>query len=158
MIFLYLLFYIVLQAVLPEGFFLLNVRPDLLLVLVVFIGLFNIKRGVLIAIAFGAVKDIFSLGPFGLNIFCFSLWASIFRQLSRQIYKDNKIIYLALVVVATWGNYLVYFLANSFFAKSSLASTGFLFATVFIETIYNFLSAYMLFGIFKKCALNYSLR
>lgn len=157
MIIIILSLYIILQLVLPTNLFLFNIRPDLLLVLTLFMGLFNLRGGLLFSASFGLIKDIFSLGPFGLNIFSFSLWVIVARALSRQIYRDNKFIYLLLVVAATWGNYLIYLLVNNFLSKNSLTFSGYFFVTILLETIYNSLFAYLFFESFKKCALNYSL-
>lgn len=158
MIALYLFFYIILQAVLPSNLFLFNIRPDFLLILVTFIGLFNFRKGIPVAIILGLIKDVLSIGPFGLNVFCFVLWLAISHQLSRQIYRDNKFIYLFLVGLATLGNYAIYFFLTNFLTKGNLPAAGFLFSTIFFEAIYNSLFAYLFFNVFKKCALNYSSR
>lgn len=149
MIFLYLLFYFILQLSLPADLFLFDVRPDLLLILVVFLGLFNFRRGLLLAFISGLFKDITSAGLFGLNILCFSLWVVAAGRLSKQIYKDNKFIFLLLVIIATCGNYAIYLFSNSVFTKGSFPGIRFLLVTILLEAGYNSLCAYLLFDVFK---------
>lgn len=118
--------------------------------LVVFMGLFNLRRGMLLVFICGLFKDITSQGTFGLNIFCFSLWFIAISQLSRHIYKDSKFIYMLLIIIATLGNYAIYLLINSLFVMGNLADTKFLLITILVETGYNALFSYFIFDVFKK--------
>lgn len=153
MIILYFFLYIILQAVLPQGLFLFHIRADFLLILAIFVGLFNLRNWLLLAVLLGFIKDIFSLSPFGLNISCFGLWAFVSYELSRQIYRDNRAVYLLLAACATLTNYAVYF-----FIRGNTLAGGPIYLIAFIEAAYNSLFAYLFFKPFKKCASDYSLR
>jgi len=156
---LYLLLYFILCVSLPSELFLFNIRPDLLLILVIFTALFNLKKYIYIVFFAGLFKDIASGGFFGLNIFCFALWALIVSQISRHFYKDNKYIFSAVVAVATFANYITYIILNSFFVEvglfGALLEVRFLFMTILVEAMYNVLFSYFLFDVFKKAVKRY---
>ncbi len=152
---LYLLLYFVLSISLPAELFLFNIRPDLLLILIIFTALFNLKRCIYIVFFAGLFKDIASGSFFGLNIFCFALWVLIVSQVSRNFYKDNKYIFSAVVAVATIANYLIYIILNSVFGKTGLGEARFLFMTILVEVMYNVLFSYFLFDVFKRVVKRY---
>ncbi len=152
---LYLLLYFVLCISLPSELFLFNIRPDLLLILVIFTALFNLKRCIYIVFFAGLFKDIASGSFFGLNIFCFALWALIVSQISKHFYRDNKYIFSAVVAVATIANYITYIILNSVFVKAGLPWLRFLFMTILVEAMYNVLFSYFLFDVFKKAVKRY---
>ncbi|PIQ89031.1 MAG: rod shape-determining protein MreD [Candidatus Omnitrophica bacterium CG11_big_fil_rev_8_21_14_0_20_42_13] len=152
MIILYILLCLVFGIVLPPNLFLFNVRPDIFLILVVFAGLFGLKKALFIAFLCGMLKDAVSSAPFGANIFYFTLWVLISDRINKHLYKDNRVLYLLIVVLATIGDFLLHILLNSLMIKGNFAAGRFLFLTLFVEVIYNILFAYILFDVFKKAA------
>ncbi|MFQ5681403.1 MAG: rod shape-determining protein MreD [Candidatus Omnitrophota bacterium] len=146
MVILFLVSYFLLHYCLPPEWFLFGVRPDLLLLLVIFWGLFDLRRGVILALAAGLFKDASSGGIFGLNTFCFCLWFILARRTGAQIYKDNKFVYLALVISATAGNYLLFLSFNGLLRRAALPPLPSLFLILLIEAIYNSLCGWWLFS------------
>lgn len=118
-------------------------------------GLFGARYGALFSFILGLIKDIFSAGPLGINIFCFGLWFIVALALSKYLYKDNRPLYVLLIACATLGNYLIYVLIANVFMRADTAPLAYLSMAMFSELIYNSLCAYLLFGVFRPLLKRY---
>ncbi len=75
-----------------------SVKPDLLLLSVVFACLyFEPSVSLALVIMIGVFKDIFGAGPFGINTLLFPFLYYLFRVLSRKIDIENNLFLCALV-------------------------------------------------------------
>ena len=76
-----------------EKFRIFGVKPELLLIAVLFFGFnFGIARGIEVGIIAGILKDIFSVGYFGISIISFTLTGFIAGCLKDKLLKENFII------------------------------------------------------------------
>ena len=88
-----------------------GVRPGLLLVAVLFFGFnFGVLRGVEVGLLAGVLKDLFSVGEFGINILLFLSVGCIAGFLKKKLFKENLITQSILAAVVVWICSLFYFL------------------------------------------------
>jgi rod shape-determining protein MreD len=80
-----------------------KVNIELLLMLVIFVSLFSFRKQVYLCAFFcGLAKDIFSTLPFGLNAFLFLLIAFFTEKVSKNFFKEGKLIFSIFVFIATF--------------------------------------------------------
>ena len=118
------------------GYFtIFNVKPDLLLILVVMAGAsFDLRTSIGLAFLAGLCRDIAGVGSFGLYTFLFSIWGFLVHRLSRQASFDNPLVFVA-------GVYLVNFLQNIILRLSLMHSSdsirlGIFLRLLFIQSFY----------------------
>lgn len=92
--------FVLLEATFLNAVKIFNVKPDIVLVSVIGIGVSLPFTWVLALSCFaGFLLDIFSTGAFGVNILIMCLAAFISRRASRQLYIENKYVVVTLVLV-----------------------------------------------------------
>ncbi len=80
-----------------------GIKPDILLCLVIFIGLYAEKSFSLKAGLFaGVLKDVLSGGVLGLNILIFGLVAFFLGSYSSKVYRKNTILQVVICFVITF--------------------------------------------------------
>jgi len=145
-----------LQIIFSNHFNPLRIQPNFLLVAVIFLSFYaDFKINVAIAFLAGFLKDSFTAGIFGANIFSFLICAIILDQYKRYIYREDLYLKVILVFVITLVNGLL----NLVIVISSISIPfwgSFLFI-VLPESFYTTLVAPALFWIMRKCALKYSI-
>lgn len=127
----------ILQATLLDSFKLFNVKPDLLLIAVVITALyfnFNLKWALGLAIFAGILKDVFSLNPFGLNLFLFPLWSLLIIKLSRQITLESNFVRIPLLFIIVVLNDMIIKLIC--FSGGQFIPAGIYLRTLFFESLY----------------------
>ena len=89
-------------------------KPDFVLILTVFYAIFNgYKKGAIMGMSLGLLEDLM-IGRFiGVNIICKGLIGIIFGSLQRSLYKDNFLVPLLCMLVASLLNSFVYFLVSA---------------------------------------------
>lgn len=131
----FILFFALFQATLLDLFRVLNLKPDLLLIVAfsaVFI--FDARRGVLFAILSGLFKDIFSINTFGINTLLFFLWAVFVVELSKKIFLDNNYIRVLIVFIACFLNNII--IGLIFLFSGIGVSAGIFSRIIFLESAY----------------------
>ena len=87
------------------------IRPNLLVIAIIFLSLFSGKEmGLEAGIAGGLLLDLFSIRLFGLNIFLLGLTGWTVGSFNNKFYKDSRITHAILVFIATYFTLSVYFL------------------------------------------------
>jgi rod shape-determining protein MreD len=77
-------------------------KPDLVLILVMFAGLFlGPSRGLETGIAGGILKDLFSAGLFGMNAFVFGLTGFLIGVLNNSFFRESDMNRFFLVFIAS---------------------------------------------------------
>jgi rod shape-determining protein MreD len=80
----------ILQITLLDFFRVFNVKPDLLLIAVVFASLiFDLRWALPFGVLSGVFKDTFSATTFGTNTLLFSLWSFLIFRLAKKISIDD---------------------------------------------------------------------
>jgi len=138
-----------LQATILNVFRVFQVKPDILLVLVVFAGvILRPKQALLIAVCAGLMKDIFGMGEIGYSILFFPACSFAIIKIRRNIAIENEFIYTAFVFIFTILNNLAMKIAMSL--TGSYIPLGQFLKVLFLESIYNSLAAFLLFLLGRK--------
>jgi rod shape-determining protein MreD len=138
------LFSTLLQATVLNYFRIWGVKPDLLIVCVVFASLtMELRWAIAIGIFAGLLKDIFGTNPIGVSCLLFALWGFLIYVLTRKVVIDNYLPATLVVLLAVAINGLSYNLINMFFGKH--ISIGIFLRTSIIESIYTTAVAYWVF-------------
>ena len=125
--------------------------PNLLLLAVIYFNLaFGIRYGIFTAVLAGILKDSFSTGAFGLNIFSFVLCAYMTTVLKKYFhYVASRRSRLLLVFFITVINILVHSCLQAMFGKIDAAQV---FKFIFIpEVLMTLIAASFVFTELKKC-------
>lgn len=86
-----------------------GMRPDLALILAVFVSLHTTALSSVPACwLMGLVKDIYSVGPIGLNAFILSVCGGYISQTKDYVYKDHPLVQLFLTASAALLGNLIY--------------------------------------------------
>lgn len=113
-----------------------SVKPDLLLICLVFANIaFDFKWIFIFCVLAGALKDILGLMPFGINTVIFALWGFLLFKLSRKITVDNTFIYTALIFIISIINAFV-LRATLIFLGHPIVSLGIFFKITALESLY----------------------
>lgn len=150
-LFLLLIFNTVLQTTLLTHFEIGGVRPNLVLIQVIF---FSSLNGSGLGGAFGALAGLFldlvSGRYIGLNALSFSAVGAVVGLVEGRLYKDNLLVPIGGVFVGSFiYNLLAFFLGT--FAGLRL-SFGMLLTTIFIQTLYNTALVPLLYGQFYRAS------
>ena len=132
------------------------IRPNILLLLVVFFNLFRgIRYSLLTAFIAGFVRDSFTVHAFGIHIFSFVLCAYLTTFLKWYFYRTGSHSFrIAMVFLISCANVYIHGFLMLMFIPFRL---GEVFLNVFLpEVICTTAVTPMVFNYLKKCALKYS--
>jgi len=97
-----ILFFALLQVGLLHDLFFLGAKPDLFLICVIFASLyFEAEYALVMGLLCGILKDVFSIGSFGLNTFLFPILSFLIIKLSRKITLDDTPVLCVAVFLIT---------------------------------------------------------
>lgn len=134
----------------------LRIKPDFLLIAVIFLSFYaDFKAAASIGFLAGFLKDSFSAGIFGANIFAYLWCVVILAQYQRYIYRED--LYLKVILVFLIGlssGFLNYFIVLSRIAAPFYTS---FFRIILPESIYTTLVSPLVFWLMRRCALKYSI-
>jgi rod shape-determining protein MreD len=86
------------QAAALDSFSILAIKPDLLLICIVFFSFYLPPRQAILFSLFGGIlKDVLTPWGFAINTLIFPLWCWSIIKLSRKIAIDNNFLYVAVV-------------------------------------------------------------
>lgn len=98
--FVFALIAVFLETAFLNYFKVFNVKPNLVLSLVVLGSLYlDLRLSLALAIFSGILKDVFVIGSVGINTLLFPLWSFAAIKLSREISLDNNYLRLGLVFI-----------------------------------------------------------
>jgi len=142
-------------SVLPSiNFF--NIKPDILLILVIFFNLyFSFKKGLIIGSLCGLLKDVFSSSVFGLNLLSFIICIFIIKRIKKYIYKEDYLIRISIVFLISFINSIIYCVFRAAFFNLAFYVSFLL--IIFLESIYTALISPIIFIPFRKCVLKLSI-
>lgn len=125
------------QATFLDGFRLLGLKPDLLIICAIISGLvFNFDFKWLIAGAFlsGVLKDILGVNYFGLNIILFVFIALAVARLSKEITLDTTLVQMALTFCVCLLYNFVYLIIGAYLGN--FVSLGMSFRVILPGSVY----------------------
>ncbi len=126
-----------LETSLFANFTFYNLKIELLLMLIVFLSLFSVKKQIYICAFFcGMLKDIFSILPFGINILIFMLIAFFIQRIPKNFFREERLTFAVLVFMSTFFSGLFSFsLTGPYSLKFFKTLINVILATTFISTL-----------------------
>lgn len=133
-----------------------DAKPDLMLALVIFFGLFGGWRmGLEAGLAAGFLEDIFTLDIFWINTFILGITGILAGGLKTKFFKESKITQTFFVFLFATFSMIVHFLSASAFIKSVNVSLADYFITSVIPaSVY---TALVSIPVFSKLVKHYDL-
>lgn len=127
-----------------------GVKPDLVLISVIFFGLFlGPGAGLEFGLVAGLLKDIFALDYFGINAFIFCLTGLIVGVVNTRFFKESRMTQFVLVFSFTiFSMVLHYFLVYIFSRSLNINLADYLIISVLPASIYTSLVAIPIFSRF----------
>lgn len=148
------LFIYILQSNFFSWFTIAGVKPNLIIIFVLFIGLYtNRIYGLTFGIIFGLLLDIFIGKKIGLSSIILGGVGLIGGILDKNFSKDSKITIIGMVVVTTFLYELISYIVNAMIFSYIWEPKEFL-IKVIIEVIYNSILTIILYPIMQKGGFN----
>jgi len=132
-----------------ESLRIFNVKPDLILVLLVLVSIyFDFKKALVLSIFLGFLKDLFGVDKIALNIPLFVLWSYLVFKLSRKIIVEKNFIKALFVFLINFLHNIMRYFIISFLIKDQIPIFIFL-RILILESFYTTLVSPLLFMGFK---------
>lgn len=149
LIFLLIIFILaILQATLLDTFKLFDVKPDLLLIVVVISSIyFDLKWALLLAVFSGILKDCLLFNSFGLNTLLFSLWSFLIVKLSRKLSLDNDFLRALLLFIIIVFNDVI--ISSIYFSQGQFIPLGIFLRRLFLECLYSIAISPLIFKLLR---------
>jgi rod shape-determining protein MreD len=124
-----------LQATLLNYVRIFNVKPDLLVLSVIFAGItLESRQALSFSILAGILKDAFSINVFGINTVLFPLFSFLIINLSKKISLDNNLIRMACAFAVMLISGIITRVIFTFLGN--FISLGIFLRTAFLESLY----------------------
>jgi len=142
------------EIILSTNFYFLRIRPNLLLLAVIFFTVYmGLIEGLFSAAIAGLLKDAFNLSFSAMNLLVFTICVLVINYLKKYIYRETfQTIFLTTIVIYFLNIFLDYLIGYS--GRVSFLGVSFLFVCL-IEIILNGLLAPFVFFYLKRCALKF---
>ncbi len=106
---------LILQSTFLNSFQVFGVKPDLVLLLVVYNAFMKGHReGAFVGFCAGLMQDIFTGGYIGLNALSYMTVGYLIGMTESKLYKESTLIMMALAWLASAGEQLLYYLVMSY--------------------------------------------
>lgn len=142
----------------PSSLLLFSVKPDLALILIIFLSLYSrSQRTFFWAVFLGGLKDFLSVDLFGINILSFSLISIILGTLEARFFfreKTSTVFVFALSV--SLANIIIVNFLHSLFATAQY-SFFILLRILILQSISTAIWSIPIIYLLKKCALEFSI-
>lgn len=148
---------LILQLTVLDYIKIAGVKPDILLIVVIFFGLFLGKGpGLESGFAAGLAKDLFALDFFGINAFVFALTGLLAGSLGERFSRESRKTQVLLVTLLTAFSMTLHFIIVSIFSKWVYLNFGeYLAGSIMPTCIYTALAS---IPIFFKLMKTYNIR
>ena len=148
-IFVFLLIYF-LQANFFNFFTIAGIKPNLFVILVLFLGLFAGKKlGTCCGVIFGILLDVFIGKNIGATGILLGIVGFLGGYLDKNFSKDSKITIILMVAGTTLLFELGVYILNSFILSYTIEVLAFI-KIIFVEILYNSILTIILYPLFKK--------
>ena len=108
--------FLVLEVVCLDKIEIRGIKPDLLLIALIFFSLRkNLMFGLKLGLVLGFLKGVFTAGLLGINMFAFGLCGLIIGKYFKFIYREGILIQLAVAFLLSLFTNLVYYIVSLFF-------------------------------------------
>lgn len=131
-----------------------GIKPNLFIVLALFIGLYMGKKyGLVIGIILGFILDLFIAKMIGTNFLIMGLAGFLGGVFDKNFSKDKLIMLMLMVVITTILCEMIVYLVQVVFLKIELAILKFIYIAV-IEAIYNVILIIILNPLIQKTGIS----
>lgn len=149
----FLLIYI-LQSNFFSWFTIAGIKPNLIVIFVLFIGLFTNKiYGLTFGVVFGLLLDVFISKKIGVSAIMLGGVGLIGAILDKNFSKDSKITIIGMVMATTFLYELISYIINSIIFSYIWEPKEFL-IKIIIEVIYNAILTIILYPVMQKIGFN----
>lgn len=139
---------VLLEITVLDYFKILNVKPDIILIITV-IAVLYLKSGwgIVLCVFAGIFKDSFSINTFGINTLLLTLWGFLILKLDKKITIDNNLIRAILIFIILILNDIV--TRVIFLSLGRFVSFGIFLRITFLESLYTALISPLVFKVLK---------
>lgn len=139
-----------LQLNLFSWFTIAGVKPNIFIILVLFIGLYaGIKMGTAFGVVFGFIIDILGSSLIGGSALALGVIGFLGGYLEKNLSKDSKITVMLMVIVATAGYEIFMYLYRGTILSANIEMGEFI-KILFIELFFNTLLTIILYPLMQK--------
>jgi len=144
-----ILFFTLLQVSLAHYFSVFGVQPDLFLICLAVISIYcEVEYSLALSLLCGILKDIFSIGLFGVNTFFFPIFSFLLIKLSRRAALDNTPVLSVVVFFMTIFRGIINRMVLCFLGLT--VPLGISFKIILVESLYTALIFSLSFRLIKK--------
>lgn len=144
------IFIYLLQSLFFVNFTILGVKPNIFVILVLFIGLFmGRSRGIIYGIIYGILIDLWIGKNMGITSICLSIIGIIGGTFDKNFSKDSRIIVLCVGAFCTIIYEILVYIFQIIFLQVSIEIIPFT-KILLIETIYNILIITIIYPLMKN--------
>jgi len=141
-----IIIFAIFEVTILDYFKIFNVKPNILLILVVGLSLsLELRWAINFAVLCGILKDIFSINTFGINTLLFPLWSFLTIELSKKISIDNNFIRAIIIFIIVILNNIITRLILSYLGK--IIPMGIFLRITCLESLYTALISPLIFKI-----------
>lgn len=140
------------ELFISKSFEIFSFRPDLFLIFIVFWS-FTVNRHTApqVALALGAVRDLFGAGIFGAEMFSYFLAGCFISMASLKIERQNVWLKGATCFIFSLFHFWIYAVVMSFFSGPGMGMPLHFWAGSFFHSVYTAVLAFWLMGFLEKC-------
>lgn len=148
-----LVFFIIyfLQSNFFNWFTIAGVKPNLFVILALFIGLFlGRKYGLCFGIIYGFFLDALIGRNIGISSVMFGIIGLMGGYIDKNFSKDSRLMIMSMVAVTTIVYEIILYIIQSVVLTYSISEIGLLVRTLLIEVIYNIIITIIIYPLIKK--------
>lgn len=148
-----LIFFVIyfIQSIFFNWFTIAGVKPNLFVILVLFIGLFMGRRyGLCFGVIYGFFLDILIGRNIGVSSFMLGAIGLIGGYIDKNFSKDSRMMVMAMVAITTLIYEVVSYIIQSTILSYYTMEIGLLFQILSIEIIYNILVTIIIYPLLKR--------
>ena len=143
-----------LQSNFFNWFTIAGIKPNLFILLILFIGLFGGKTlGTIYGVAIGLIIDLLLRNQIGITAISLGIVGFLSGIFDKNFSKDSRITIMVMTFAVTIISELISYLANYFIFSINFEIMAFIKITL-IETIYNLMITIIIYPLFQKFGYN----
>ena len=143
-----------LQSNFFNWFTIAGIKPNLFILLILFIGLFGGKTlGTIYGVAIGLIIDLLLRNQIGITAISLGIVGFLSGIFDKNFSKDSRITIMIMTFAVTIISELISYLANYFIFSINFEIMAFIKITL-IETIYNLMITIIIYHLFQKFGYN----
>lgn len=148
----FILISVIIQVNILPSISLFSIKPDLLLILMIFFNLhFSFKKGLVFGGICGLLKDVLSVGALGVNLFSFIICAFVIRGIKQNFYEDSFPMRAFVVFLVSLLNSTINCILLNVVSEVNFSIL--VFVVIILGSFYTTLFSLLVFIPFRRCVL-----